>query len=105
MRCFDVIGTEKLRTKKHLSYGHLGYHPVCDRIAVPASADARRYHAGPHWRQGGPDVIVGDGLRRRLGDGQRRYFGQRRRYFGVEPGLDFDVGPNSYECHGYDCNW
>jgi len=72
---------------------------------VPASADARRYHAGPHWRQGGPDVIVGDGLRRRLGDGQRRYFGQRRRYFGVEPGLDFGVGPNSYECHGYDCNW
>jgi hypothetical protein len=33
--------------------------------------------------------------------GQRRYF----RYFGVDPGVGFGVGPNSYECIGYDCNW
>jgi hypothetical protein len=66
----------------------------------PAAAGAKRHQADPHWRQGGTDIVVKDGRPRRLG-GQRRYF----RYFGVDPGVGFGVGPNSYECIGYDCNW
>ena len=71
----------------------------------PAWAGAKRYHADSHWRKGGPDIIVKDGLRRRIGGGPLRYFGLERRYFGVDPGRGFGVGPNSYECYGYDCNW
>ena len=50
-------------------------------------------------------MIVKDGRPRRFGAGQRRYFGLERGYFGVDPGVGFGVGPNSYECYGYDCNW
>jgi hypothetical protein len=71
----------------------------------PASAGSKRHHADPHWRQSGPDIIVKDGRPRRIGGGQRRYFGLERGYFGVDPGRGFGVGPNSYECYGYDCNW
>jgi len=71
----------------------------------PAVAGAKRYHANPYWRQGGPDIVIKDGHRRRLGSGQRRYFGLERGYFGVDPGRGFGEGPNSYECFGYDCNW
>lgn len=27
------------------------------------------------------------------------------RYFGADPDRYFGVGPGSYECYGYDCNW
>lgn len=27
------------------------------------------------------------------------------RYFGASPDRYFGVGPGSYECYGYDCNW
>ena len=67
----------------------------------PAEAGAKRCHADSHWRKGGPDIVVKDGLRRR----PLRSFGLERRYFGVDPGRGFGVGPNSYECYGYDCNW
>jgi hypothetical protein len=26
-------------------------------------------------------------------------------YFGADPDRYFGVGPGSYECYGYDCNW
>jgi hypothetical protein len=67
----------------------------------PASAGAKKHRADAQWRQGNTDIVVKDGRPRRLGGGQRRYF----RYFGVDPGVGFGVGPNSYECYGYDCNW
>ena len=45
----------------------------------------------------------------------RPYWGYRYAYrpsyyrpyrrFGVEYGRYFGVGPGSYECYGYDCNW
>jgi hypothetical protein len=69
----------------------------------PAAAGAKRYHADSHWRKGAPDIVVKDGRARRLGGGQRRYFGLER--FGADPGRGFGVGPDSYECFGYDCNW
>jgi hypothetical protein len=30
---------------------------------------------------------------------------QYRGYFGADPDRYFGVGPGSYECYGYDCNW
>ena len=30
---------------------------------------------------------------------------QYRGYFGADPRRYFGVGPGSYECYGYDCNW
>jgi hypothetical protein len=27
------------------------------------------------------------------------------RYFGADPDRYFGIGPGSYECFGYDCNW
>jgi hypothetical protein len=71
----------------------------------PASAGAKRHYADSQWRQGGPDIIVKNGRPRRLGAGQCRNFGLEHRYFGIDPGVGFGVGPNSYECYGYDCNW
>jgi hypothetical protein len=44
----------------------------------------------------------------------RPYWGYRYAYrpsyrpyrrFGVDSGRYFGVGPGSYECYGYDCNW
>jgi hypothetical protein len=45
----------------------------------------------------------------------RPYWGYRYAYrpsyyrpyrrFGGDPGRYFGVGPGSYECYGYDCNW
>jgi hypothetical protein len=71
----------------------------------PATAGAKRHQADSQWRQGGPDIVVKDGRPRRLGGGQRRYFRLERGYFGADPDRGFGVGPNSYECYGYDCNW
>ena len=31
--------------------------------------------------------------------------GRLYRYFGADPDRYFGVGPGSYECFGYDCNW
>ena len=31
--------------------------------------------------------------------------GRLYRYFGDDPDRYFGVGPGSYECYGYDCNW
>ena len=31
--------------------------------------------------------------------------GRLYRYFGADPDRYFGVGPGSYECYGYDCNW
>jgi hypothetical protein len=102
MRWFNAIRPEKSLMKK--ASAHLAAIAIT-LIAIasvsPASAGAKRHHADSQWRQGAPDIIVKDGLRRRFGGGQRRYF----RYFGVDPGRGFGVGPNSYECYGYDCNW
>jgi hypothetical protein len=70
----------------------------------PAQAGTKRQHADSQWRQGGPDIVVKDGVRRRSG-GERRSIGQERRYFLGDPGRNFGVGPDSYECFGYDCNW
>ena len=31
--------------------------------------------------------------------------GRLYHYFGADPDRYFGVGPGSYECFGYDCNW
>ena len=31
--------------------------------------------------------------------------GRLYQYFGADPDRYFGVGPGSYECYGYDCNW
>jgi hypothetical protein len=107
VRWFNAIRTEKsLMKKTSASLAALaGITLIAIASVSPASAGAKRHHADAHWRQGASDIIVKDGLRRRFGGGQRRYFGLERRYFGVDPGRGFGVGPNSYECYGYDCNW
>ena len=64
----------------------------------PAEAGTKRQKADRHWRQAGPEIVVKEGVRGRSGKGQRPYFG-------ADPGRGFGVGPNSYECFGYDCNW
>ncbi len=53
-------------------------------------------------------------------DGKRAQLQKRRRdrkrqridsspahydYFGADPDRYFGVGPGSYDCYGYDCNW
>jgi len=68
---------------------------------IPASADSGRYHRQyhsynrrekhDHWHHRNRPEIV-------FGSRRGHYFGNRwERYFGV--------GPDSYECYGYDCNW
>lgn len=72
--------------------------------AVPASADPGRYHwrhySYDHRRDQSHDYLRHHRNRPKIVFGIRpdRHFGLRRdRYFGV--------GPGSYECYGYDCNW
>ena len=69
--------------------------------APPASAGPDR----DHWRWGDAKQHQGHIDKR----GRKRpkvLFGARRYpYFGVEPGRNFGVGPDSYTCTGYDCNW
>jgi hypothetical protein len=107
VRWFNAIRPEKSPMKNASAYlvALAGITLIAIASVSPGSAGAKRYQADAHWRQGGPDIIVKDGRTRRLGGGQRRYFGLERRYFGVDPGRGFGVGPNSYECYGYDCNW
>jgi hypothetical protein len=47
---------------------------------------AHRHHA--HHHRHGATSITGTG-----------------RYFGADPDRYFGIGPGSYECFGYDCNW
>jgi hypothetical protein len=107
VRWFNAIKPEKSLMKNATAY--LAALAAIALIVIaslsPASAGAKKHHADPHWRKGGPDIVVKDGRPRRFGAGQRRYFGLERGYFGVDPGVGFGVGPNSYECYGYDCNW
>jgi hypothetical protein len=106
VRWFNAIGAEELLVKKASAHlAALGITLIAIASVSPASAGAKRNHADSHWRQGGPEIVVKDGIRRRIGGGQRRYFRLERGYFGADPGRGFGVGPNSYECYGYDCNW
>src|SRR5262245_19246511 len=108
MRWFNAIRPEKSLMRKasaRLVAALAGIALIAIASASPASAESRRHRPDSHWRHGAPDVVVSDEVRRRLGGGQRRYLGQSRRYFGADPDRSFGVGPGSYECYGFDCNW
>lgn len=71
--------------------------------AAPALADLQRHHSRHQWHDHKPHQWQDRWRHRnrpRIGSDRRRY-----RYFGAEPDRYFGVGPGSYECYGFDCNW
>jgi hypothetical protein len=70
---------------------------------APASADSGRHRTRDQWHDHKPHQAKDhrrDRKRPRIDLGARHY-----RYFGDDPDRYFGVGPGSYECYGYDCNW
>ena len=71
--------------------------------AAPALADLQRHHSRHQWHDHKPHQWQDRWRHRnrpRIDSDRRRY-----RYFGAEPDRYFGVGPGSYECYGFDCNW
>jgi hypothetical protein len=66
----------------------LGFHLSDVALAKEVASRGGRYRNARHWR---------------YRHAKRPY--HYRGYFGADPRRYFGVGPGSYECYGYDCNW
>lgn len=72
-------------------------------LATPAPAEPGRQHSRQQWQD----------EKRQQSKERRRHrkrartdsSGQHYRYFGADPDRYFGIGPGSYDCYGYDCNW
>ena len=72
-------------------------------FAVPALADPGRQHSryeSQDEKRAQLQRRRRDRKRQKIDSGTAHY-----RYFGADPDRYFGVGPGSYDCHGYDCNW
>ena len=84
-------------------------------LAIVAAAPARSQPSATSLRHDSTDVVPVKEVASRRGRYRQahRYWRYRHPkrlyqnygYFGVDPERYFGVGPGSYECYGYDCNW
>jgi hypothetical protein len=74
--------------KSQASVISLGFDLNDVALVKEIASRRERYRKAQHWR---------------YRSAKRPY--QYRGYFGADPGRYFGVGPGSYECYGFDCNW
>jgi hypothetical protein len=66
----------------------LGFGPLDVALMKDVASRRERYRTARNWRYR-----------------PAKRPSQYRGYFGADPDRYFGVGPGSYECYGYDCNW
>jgi len=72
-------------------------------LAAPALADSGRQqlrYESQDEKRDQSQKRRRDRKRQRIDSSPAHY-----RYFGADPDRYFGIGPGSYDCYGYDCNW